>query len=176
MTRKGKIARLPRHIRDQLNHRLDDGEQGTRLVEWLNSQDDVKLVLEQDFDARPITEQNLAEWKQGGFLDWQKHQESRDWVRLMTDDASELAEDTGVMPLSDRLSSMAALTLGKIMGELAAHAPSDKARRDDFFRVLKELARLRRDDLEAARSRTYLELADAQRRNSRKFASQTARC
>ena len=35
MTRNGKIARLPREIRDELNRRLDDGGQGKDLVEWL---------------------------------------------------------------------------------------------------------------------------------------------
>lgn len=28
MTRKGKITRLPRHIRDELNHRLDEAHDG----------------------------------------------------------------------------------------------------------------------------------------------------
>ena len=37
MTRKSKIARLPRSIRDGLNCRLDNGQPGLRLVEWLNS-------------------------------------------------------------------------------------------------------------------------------------------
>jgi len=32
MTRVGKIARLPREIREQLNRRLQDGEPGKRLV------------------------------------------------------------------------------------------------------------------------------------------------
>ena len=34
MTRNGKIARLPRDIRNQLNQRIADGEPGVRLVEW----------------------------------------------------------------------------------------------------------------------------------------------
>ena len=34
--RNGKIARLPYKIREQLNVRLQDGELGTRLVDWLN--------------------------------------------------------------------------------------------------------------------------------------------
>jgi hypothetical protein len=66
MTRTGKIARLPRHIRDQLNRHLDDGEPGNRLVEWLNSLDEVKDMLHEDFGGRPVSEQNLSDWKQGG--------------------------------------------------------------------------------------------------------------
>ena len=36
-TRNGKIARLPLEIREQLNRRLDDGEQGQPDLDWLNA-------------------------------------------------------------------------------------------------------------------------------------------
>jgi hypothetical protein len=171
MTRKGKIARLPRHIRDDLNRRIDDGEPGTSLVQWLNSQSDVQLVLERDFNSRPINEQNLTDWKQGGYLDWQELQESRAWVRIVSDEADQVAEDSGLMPLSDRISSMAALAVGKLIRGLATGAESDDAKRADLLRVLKELARLRRDDLEAARSRTTFEMIASRRRHSQNPAA-----
>src|SRR5262245_59668115 len=115
MTRKGKIARIPRHVRDELNRRLDDGPQSARLLDWLNAQDEVQTVVKMDFNSRPITEQNLSDWKQGGFVDWQQLQESREWVRIVTDEADQVAEESGLMPLSDRVSSMAALALGKLI-------------------------------------------------------------
>lgn len=42
MTRTGKIARLPRYLRDSLNQRLRDGESGKKLTAWLNSIQAVK--------------------------------------------------------------------------------------------------------------------------------------
>jgi hypothetical protein len=36
MTRNGKIDHLPRTIRQQLNHRLDNGAEGKSVAEWLN--------------------------------------------------------------------------------------------------------------------------------------------
>jgi hypothetical protein len=36
MTRNGKIARLPQEIREQVNRRLEDGEPGKQIAEWLN--------------------------------------------------------------------------------------------------------------------------------------------
>jgi hypothetical protein len=36
MTWLGKIARLPRERREELNGRLQNGEVGRKLVEWLN--------------------------------------------------------------------------------------------------------------------------------------------
>jgi hypothetical protein len=76
MTRLGKTARLPREIREELNVRLNNGEMGTELVEWLNGLPAVRTVLEAKFQGRPISPQNLSEWKQGGYKDWLRHQEN----------------------------------------------------------------------------------------------------
>jgi hypothetical protein len=157
MIRNGKIARLPRSIRDQLNRKLEDAEPGHMLVQWLNAQDAVKRVLDRDFNGRPITEQNLSDWRAGGYVEWQQHQESCEWVRVMAGNADHLAEESGVMPVSDRLSCMAALSLGKLIPTLAADALSDSKKRNDFWRLLRELARLRRDDFEALNVRSYRE-------------------
>jgi hypothetical protein len=70
MTRCGKIARLPKEIREELNRRLDDGEPGVQLVEWLNGLAEVKKIVETDFEGEPISESNLTRWKNGGFVDW----------------------------------------------------------------------------------------------------------
>src|SRR5208282_4794000 len=67
MTRVGKIAHLPHDIREQLNRRLMDGETGRDLVAWLNSLPETQRVTLALFDGRPVSEQNLSEWKQGGY-------------------------------------------------------------------------------------------------------------
>jgi len=79
-SRRGKIARLPQRVRDELNQRLLDGEPGKKLVEWLNGLREVKSVLKLHFNGSPITEQNLSEWKQGGFRDWLAKTEADDWL------------------------------------------------------------------------------------------------
>lgn len=74
MTRNGKIARLPKDIREELNRRLEDGEAGVRLIEWLNGLPEVVKVLAEEFEGVPINDVNLSQWKNGGFLDWQARQ------------------------------------------------------------------------------------------------------
>ncbi|MDR3457939.1 MAG: hypothetical protein P4N60_10870 [Verrucomicrobiae bacterium] len=71
----GKINRLPREIREQLNQRLDAGEPGKRLVAWLNELPAVRALLAAEFGGIPINEQNLTNWKQGGFREWRVEQE-----------------------------------------------------------------------------------------------------
>ena len=70
MARNGKIARLPRAVRSQLNSRLQEGEQGKPIVQWLNSLPEVQAVLNESFSGHPVTEQNLSDWRQGGFEEW----------------------------------------------------------------------------------------------------------
>jgi hypothetical protein len=171
MARTGKIARLPRNIRDQLNHRLDDGESGVRLVEWLNGLPEVQAVLDQDFEGRPISEQNLTEWKQGGFLIWARHQETWEWWRLNHEEGDRMATESGPRLLSDSLSPMVALVLGKEINDLFTNSPADPASRKQLIALLAELARLRRIDHEAARLRIHLE--DQEKRRFREQKSET---
>ena len=70
MARIGKIARLPRAVRAQLTTRLQDGEEGKQIVRWLNSLPEVRKVLAEQFEGRPINEPNLTGWRQGGYEEW----------------------------------------------------------------------------------------------------------
>ncbi len=56
MTRNGKIARLPDKIRNQLNRRLQDGEPGNVLVEWLNKLPAVKPSKSDSIRPNPTSE------------------------------------------------------------------------------------------------------------------------
>ena len=94
ITRNGKIARLPRQVRHHLNCRLEDGEPGKQLVEWLNGLPEVQEVLKLRFGGRPFSEQNLSEWKQGGYQDWLKLQESLYLVQRLAEQAEDLAPGT----------------------------------------------------------------------------------
>ncbi|HSY17536.1 MAG TPA: hypothetical protein VK815_04340 [Candidatus Acidoferrales bacterium] len=77
----GKISRLPREIREQLNRRLDDGVPGNRLVAWLNELPAVRALLAAEFGGAAINEQNLSNWKQGGFRDWRMQEDARAFVQ-----------------------------------------------------------------------------------------------
>jgi hypothetical protein len=54
-TRNGKIARLPKDVRHQLNHRLEDGEPGNQFVDWPNGLPQVQKTLPPDqTESNPI--------------------------------------------------------------------------------------------------------------------------
>jgi len=89
--RHGKIARLPQSIREELNTRLLNGEPATVLVPWLNSQDNVRSILEAHFEGKPISEQNISNWRDGGFVDWYVREDWRAICRTCAEDADHLA-------------------------------------------------------------------------------------
>ena len=89
-TRTGKISQLPKSIRDELNHRLQNGKQGPELLPWLNSLPETKELITTKFDHHPINRQNLTEWRHGGYEDWLQHQQ-REWrIQRVTEEGSDL--------------------------------------------------------------------------------------
>jgi len=63
--RNGKIARCPWGVRNELNRRLQSGELGESILEWLNGLPEVKEILDAHFAGVPLSKQNLSEWRPG---------------------------------------------------------------------------------------------------------------
>ena len=150
VTRNGKIARIPRQIRETLNQRLLNGEQGIKLVKWLNSLMDVKMMLEDEFGDRPITEQNLSEWKQGGYQEWLRHQDELDLARTLTEQGTALTEEAGYMALSDRIAPTVALALSQMIRTVTSGPLKTTKQRREALILFRELALLRERDHKAA--------------------------
>jgi hypothetical protein len=150
MTRNGKIARLPREVREQLNRRLRDGQPGKRLVEWLNRLAEVKQVLADEFGGRAISEQNLSEWKQGGYQEWLRHEESRLRMDRLSEEAADLTGIGEGSGLSDQLSAVLTVELAGAFEALREESipPAERWRR--LREVLRDVAQLRREDHRAA--------------------------
>ena len=160
MTRTGKIARLPRTLRDQLNQRLHDGEKGRALIAWLNALPEVQSILTAEFDGSPINGQNLTEWKRGGYRDWVAHQEALCIAERLGEDAAQL-QAQGNPPFTETLAiwlaarySVAARQLSQCQGQ-------------EGWRLLREfcadVVRLRRGDHSAQRLRLEREQLELHR-------------
>src|SRR5579871_4636634 len=198
MTRRGKIARLPQAIREELNQRLENGEQGGRLLEWLNGLPEVKKVLEVDFEGQPISDANLSAWRNGGFVDWQALQRAEAMMeRWPLDCGLGIADglpkpDADGFPSKERSLSQKACGLSEngsptskvqrpisaapmvasLTNALTAHyaaaledsnaIPEEdpKARVERLGRSLKDMSRLRRDELAAERLREHVRIEE----------------
>jgi len=89
--RNGKIARLPRNVREALNQRLERSEPGPQLLAWLNALKEVKRIVKAEFGGVPVSKQNLSQWRQGGFQEWLARQEI--WAKVR--DMEAFAKDLG---------------------------------------------------------------------------------
>jgi hypothetical protein len=160
MSRVGKIARLPREIREELNRRMDDGEPGSVVLPWLEGSPAVKQVMARHFGAAAVTKQNLSQWRQGGFAEWQAQRDLVGKTRELSNDAGELA---GMVDgdITDRLATVvAAHYAGALAGWDGESNEAFRAR----LKVLKELCRpivaLRRGDHHMARLKFEKERLD----------------
>lgn len=113
--RKGKIARLPHSIRQELNTRLRDGFSGTDILQWVNELPEARSILADQFGGEPIKPQNLTDWRQGGYNDWLLGHEQYEQARLTTDHAQYICSSLGLDP-SDALSVIITGHLVKLLG------------------------------------------------------------
>src|ERR1700722_17855515 len=114
MIRNGKIARLPREIRDELNRRLQNGEQGGPLLAWLNALPEVMAVMAREFSNSPVSKQNLSEWRTGGFAEWQARQETLEHARELAADSNEITAATDGK-LTDHLATKLAVRYASVL-------------------------------------------------------------
>ena len=167
-TRKGKIARLPLELRDQVNRRLSDGEPGPKICAWLNGIDQVKSIMADQFSGEAISVQNLSEWRKGGFQDWQKDQDRVENIRRLAEISMRMANAAE----GSIAEGGAAIAAGKLLAAL------ESATEDDLTGMVQSLTSLRMAEIAAMRARTDEKRLTLQTKNfdleKQKFQRQTA--
>ena len=146
MARNGKIARLPLHIRTELNQRLSEGEPGLKLVAWLNRLEPVRSMLKDLSGPRTITEQNLSEWRSGGYQDWLRYEEARQFTEDLAEQAGGLDEAADGKGISDRFAALLAVDMARLAKKFLERETDDEKRWERLKEISKELSRLRRDE------------------------------
>jgi hypothetical protein len=163
MARNGKIARLPREVRDVLNRRLDNGEQGGSLLAWLNALPAVSAVLARDFGGNAISKQNLCEWRAGGFAEWQARQETLDQARELAADAAEITAATDGR-LTDHLATVLAVRYASALSGWNGEVTDEFRRKLRALRGLcQDIVELRRGDHSGARLKMEQERLERER-------------
>ena len=141
-TRRGKIARLPVPLREELNLRLLNNVSGPRILAWLNSLPAVVEILEQEGEEQ-ITPQNLSVWRDGGYADWLRRRERVENLKSLSSYAYQLAQAGG--SLSD---GAAAIAGGKILEML------ENLDEENIGKLTASLAALRSSEASALNAKT----------------------
>jgi len=143
-TRKGKIARLPHAIRNDLNRRIRDNQCGQFILDWLNEIPEVNQILAASFSAEPISDQNLSNWRSGGYLDWLKNEDRMEQIRAMSELAADMAKASG----GSTADSVCEIAGGRIL-EVLESLPQD-----DLNKILPALTALRNAQTAKLRAET----------------------
>jgi len=115
--RNGKIARLPRDIRDELNQRLDCSAESPELLHWLNARPEVKKVIKNHFGGAPINKQNISAWRQGGFQEWLARRDFCEDTRDLAHLVNEMGEECFEGVLADDAATVLAARFGVLIAK-----------------------------------------------------------
>ena len=165
VSRNGKIARLPKAVRDELNRRLSDGEPGNQLVAWLNGLPEVQNVVVSEFGGRTVREQNLSEWKQGGYQDWLRQQEALELVRSLSAEGEEL-QATAAEPLTEKLVVWITARYAVATRKLAGQEGNTDVDWQRLRELCSDVVALRRGDHSAARLKIEQERLERERQQT----------
>jgi len=156
-TRIGKIARLPHHIREELNQRLSNGVIGKQLLAWLNALPETQKIMAELFGGRKITHQNLSEWRLGAYAEWADHRnDAAQWRNLLerVEQLNEKRTGENGAAVTNHLGSLVVYELGQALDQL--HKMEDSDERWRIFNMLsRTLSRLRMDDCREKRIRLW---------------------
>ena len=151
-TRTGKIARLPKDTREEINIRLENGESGPQILEWLNHDLTAQSVLADHFVNPQVSEQNLSEWRQGGYQDWLRQQQTLALASQFVENSRELSDQLGHERLPDRFATLLAAEFINLAQTMLDEPQDTKQRWDCLCEINAQLSRLRRDDHRATQT------------------------
>ncbi|HXB58135.1 MAG TPA: hypothetical protein VNU95_01140 [Candidatus Acidoferrales bacterium] len=126
----GKIARLPKSIREEFNYRIDDGQPGPEILPWVNGLPEVKKILDKHFKGVPISDANLSQWRRVGFKRWQAKQESLEELKFLAEEAKDFSDVTGGN-LARGAASIAAAKILKLLHTI----PPEQASIDELTKI-----------------------------------------
>ena len=168
MTRTGKIARLPRKIRTELNERLDNGEEGDAILAWINDLPVVDDILREQFDGARITKQNLSEWRQGGFREWAFRRQFIEQGCETFDAAAEMEAAFDAPLLAGHLAMLVATRYAALLNHWDGHYSAEFEQEAKLLRALnRDIALLQRSLQDAERHRREHEQVVEQKKKDR---------
>ena len=135
--RTGKVASLPKAARDLLNAALDDGLPYRQIIQNLGPQ------------GGGLNENNISEWKDGGYQDYLQDKFWRDDMRARQETFLDLIAGSDPLKLPEAGLQLAATGACELLRDLCELASSPGAKLDpnQYVRVSNSLARLSRSIL-----------------------------
>src|SRR4051812_42769867 len=140
---RGKVARLPKTVRDQINQGILDGLTYTEIIQHLGEK------------GKGLNTDHLHEWKKRGYQDWLLHQ---DWLaerRARMESAADFIQDSDPTQVNQSALQLGTLYIFEALRDLRNGALDDKLGGDSagFARLLNALSRASRETLQLQKYR-----------------------
>ncbi len=148
--RNGKIARLPRKLRDLVNQLLDDGVTYAQILETLQQSTDPPLPY-------PLSEKNISTWHQGGYQDYLKFRETLDLLSLKLDLALDMARESERSPghIHSLTRMLATIRICEFLSQFSIGSP--EAPTADCIRLLSAFSRIGKEAVQVAKLQLELQ-------------------
>jgi Protein of unknown function (DUF3486) len=142
--RKGKIAQLPKEIRDKINVMMQNGESYPAIIEYFRPSGLILLP------------KNLSNWFVGGHQDWLREQRSVDENRRRREFATDLFSEKDGPQIHQATLQVAATNLCQLLVDLDPVAMREtlEDNPDKYTRLLNAIARLSDGAIKCDRHRT----------------------
>ena len=130
--RNGRIAKLPKRLRNQVNVMLEDGLTYREIVERLGEK------------GKGITRRHLLSWRKGGHQDWLKQQDRLERMERIREFAVETAKENEGAVIQEAGMSMMATQIYELLNEFDASTLKEKleGNPENYARLGHVLARL----------------------------------
>lgn len=113
--RNGKVARLPKTLRDRINKMIDDGIPYAQIIEQLGE------------DGSGLSISNISRWKEGGYKDWLQEQTWLWEARGRRESASELSSEYDATQLNHAALQLGTLQMFEALRDLSLSPQSKRA-------------------------------------------------
>lgn len=139
----GKISRLPKVIRDQINLMIQDGLPYSDIIEKLGAH------------GKGLNLMNLSRWKAGGYKDWLVEQSFIERMRARRETPRELAQDCDATEVSHAALQLGTLQMFEALRDLGPGSLDEKLGGDTaaFVRLINALARASRETMQLQKYR-----------------------
>jgi len=129
-TGKGKVARLPKEVRDQVNEMMLDGLTYGEIIVALGEH------------GEHLNEQNLSNWKSGGYTRWLKGRERREDLLAVQEAIMDRVLKKGCPDLSKAAIQLAVTKAAQLIESIPPDDMKKTMDSNNFTRLLNALAKL----------------------------------
>jgi len=136
--RTGKVARLPKNVRDSINRLIEDGLSYGDIIEKLGA------------DGQGLNKHHISEWRTGGgFEEWQQDQQWLEEIRAQQQFGQELLQKEGETKINQIVLQVAITQVLQMLRHIAPTNLNGKFDTDpaNFTRLLNSISRISRESL-----------------------------